>query len=77
MKTLRCPQVYNKYVLKGMFLEGFSFSVRHCARLFWSNIEHAALQKLPNEPTSLKELQEAARKVDTSSIYLFPPTVIS
>lgn len=59
MRTLRCPQLYVEYVLKGPFLEGLQSSIRHNRASFLSHDEHAALQNFPYEVTSSTNVQEA------------------
>lgn len=73
INTLRYPQMFKEYALKATFVEALSFLVRHRMHLILSSNNHAALQKLSFEATSLTKLQPAAQGGDTLNSYRSTP----
>lgn len=69
METLRCPQVYDEWILRAPFVEGSPYSIWHTMPFFLSSNKYAVLQKLAYEATSLAMQQEAALGLDTSEFY--------
>lgn len=45
-KTLRCPQVYEEYVLMGFFVEGLLQTIRQGMQSYWSSHKTAQRQKM-------------------------------
>lgn len=76
MKTLRCPQMYNKYILNGTFEKCVISLKMHSMRLFWSINLHVALQKLAHEAMSLTILQEHLEESIHQTAISLAPTVI-
>lgn len=73
IKILWYSQVYDEYILMGMFVEGLAFLKMHRMRSFWSSNNHAALRKLAYIATSFTNLEETCRGLDTSNRYKSPP----
>lgn len=57
-KTLRCRDVYEKYALNYIYIEGFDSSICHSMREHWEGKKKASLQDLAFHATSLLRLQE-------------------
>lgn len=53
-RSLRCAEVYDDYILKGIFIKGLHESVRHRMRSHWGTHPEAALYDLDRHETSLE-----------------------
>lgn len=69
LKTLRCPQVYNKHVLRGMFLEEQRQSDLQFMQSNCSSHGTELVQKLAYHSTSGKQLQAAAHPLEQPQVY--------
>lgn len=58
IKSLRCGEVYEQYVLKRIFIEGVHKSVRHSMTEYWSIHPELTLCYLAHRATSQRALQK-------------------
>lgn len=56
IRTVRCPHLYDEYVLKWIFAEGLLHSIRHNARSCWSSQKTGLWQKVAYRATSLENV---------------------